>query len=671
MKNSFKINKTNFYLGIILFLFWIIGSIPIKTTLSLNYSKKKLIASYNHQPIAILPVSDFQFLQYKILDTNNLPQPNLFSSSLISSSIDNANNFYEFTFKNLYYAEIAFYQPNSEYYSLHFIPFWDRTLEILHYNSSNEIIDKASEWRSFKFPPIILFRMILFIVSRPFPLVFIWLIISKIFIKTKKYTNIYPDIFPSFLNILFIFIYLYLLLTNIIFVQMIPHSPDSAAYFWAAKYLAAGKLWLPIPSESFGFDYQSYTFNHWTILWPIGHPLVLALGSFFNATFIIPPLIGTLTLYIFYKIIKLKFSTFISIISTLFFFFSPFFQMHATTFMSHNTAAFFVTILIYFILKYHSKSSLLLTIISATSLILLSQTRLYTAVILTISLSLIFLYHRFSPRSTTYIFIILCLIFSGIFLIINKISYDSFLQTPYRLLNQSKTIFYDSSITFAHTITDLVSNLQVFRLVIFPGLPLLFFFLITLSFFNFKHRKLILFCFFNILGIICISLTFDDPWGLFYGPRFWYETIPFIFILVAIGLDYLSYKPLIIFIFLIIAYRGIFGWTLNIFPLWKNMFFSTPSSISGLKSFNFVDDRLIKAAKNIPSEKKLIFVKDCLGSWWCYGSVFPQNTINFDSNTVWVKDINPIENQSLINLYPSYKIYLADYENSEIFPYEN
>lgn len=671
MKIFSKINQPTLYLSILLFVLWFLGSIPLKNTLSLVYKDQSLIASYNYQTFAKLSAPNFKYQNYEIFDlNNNLPQPNLFTSTLISKNIDFINNSFNFNFQNLYYADIRFPQSNTEYYSLHFTPFWDRTLEILHVKD-NQIIDKDSNWRSFKFPPIYSFRMILFIITRPIPFVLLWLIVKKYFFKKNKITLSSASDFPWFLNFLFIFFFGYLLLVNIIYVQKIPHSPDSVAYVWASKYLAIGKLWLSPPSDFFNYENQPITMGHWTILWPIGHPLVLAIGSFFNATYIIPPLVGTLTLYLFYKILKFRFSTFISVITTLIFFFSPFFQMHATTFMSHNTAAFFVTLLIYFILKFHSSPSIFFTIISSLALVLLSQIRLYTALILAISLSLVFIYNHFFSKKTFFVFIIFCFSFSILFLFINKFSYGYFLQTPYRLINQSKTIFYNQNITIDNTLTDAVSNLQVLRLIIFPGLPFLFFFLIINSFYNFKYFKLILFCLFNILGIFCINLTFDDPWGLFYGPRFWYEMLPFIFILIAIGLDYISNKKINIIVLVIILYYGIFGWILNKFPLWKNMFYTTPNSISALKSFNYVDDRLIKISQKLTNVKKIIFIKDCNSNWWCYGSVFAQNDVNFNNNLIWAKDLGLEKNQELINLYPSYKIYLADYENSEIIPYDN
>ena len=513
--------------------------------------------------------------------------------------------------------------------------------------------------------------MILYIITRPFPLVLLYLIFKKFFLKTNKLSKSPPLNHFWIINLSFIVMFFYLLVANIIYVQMIPHSPDSTAYLWASKYLAAGRLWLSPPSEFFNFENQPVSIGHWTILWPIGHPLILAICSFFHTVFIIPPLIGTLTLFFFYQILKSRFSVSISFISTLIFFFSPFFQMHAVTFMSHNTAAFLTTILIYFIFKYPSSPRIFFIIISALALILLSQTRLYTALVLATSLGLDFIYHRFFPKKNFYLFISSCLLFSVIFLFINKFSYGSFFETPYRSINQSKTIFYDKNITLSRTLTDAVSNLQVLRLIIFPALPSLFFFLIIVSFFNFKHYKLSLFCLFNILALFCINLTFDDPWGLFYGPRFWYEMIPFIFILVASALDFLSSKLINILILVLIGYFSIFGWTLNKFSLWKNMFFTTPTSLSGLKGFNYTDDRLIKIAQKLPTGKKLIFVKDCDSGWWCYGSVFSQNNIYFNSDLVWAKDLGSEKNQELINLYTSYKIYLADYEKSEIIPYEN
>ena len=122
MKFFSKISKPTFFLSFVLFFLWLLGSIPLKSILTLTFSDQTLTAFYNHQLITTLSAPDFKYLGYEISDlNNNLPRPNLFTSSLISKNIDSVNGFFNFSFKNLYYADIRFAQSDTEYYSLHFI----------------------------------------------------------------------------------------------------------------------------------------------------------------------------------------------------------------------------------------------------------------------------------------------------------------------------------------------------------------------------------------------------------------------------------------------------------------------------------------------------------------------------------------------------------------------
>jgi hypothetical protein len=73
-----------------------------------------------------------------------------------------------------------------------------------------------------------------------------------------------------------------------------PHVPDEVAYLYHAKYLAGGRLTLDVPVErgplNCPFYFQDGT--RWYLTPPAGWPMVLALGFWIGAPWLINPLLG-------------------------------------------------------------------------------------------------------------------------------------------------------------------------------------------------------------------------------------------------------------------------------------------------------------------------------------------------------------------------------------------
>jgi hypothetical protein len=671
----------------------------VDTNLNYQILNSHLNVSVNGIEAASIGVSETSFSEIVWDLTPNHVLPSPFKPEIISVSANGTElcnracgksvNFsvpvsnLNIVLRNGFYAHFTIQTNGTSVFMSNFRPFRDRDIEIYRSNIENDS-DYSSHWRSFHFSLIdnVLWFLQIFSGSLPFFSICLFVIafIPAAVVPKNNQKISFPLI--STLAIIFCSIFFYLAFVNTTYVERVPHSPDSVAYVWASKYLAAGKLFTAPLLPAFNYLGDPPGTKHSTILWPIGHPLILAIGTFFHATWVIPPIIGTLLL-ICILIIMLKFSRPIVAIATmLILFLSPFFQMHAVTFMSHNTAALFVAIIIlFFVSLFYENENITLSVIAGISLGFLAQTRLYTAVAVTFSLLILSMFKVKTLRQNHQIkpfllYVISSVVTTAAFLLVNKISYGSYFDTPYRLLNQTKTIFGGSPYNLLHGLDDAISYFMVLRLVILPSLPTVFMVLMCLAALNRRMRLINVFCAVSIFLIFLIDLTFDDVWGLFYGPRFWYEMVPFIFVLIGSSMDFIyqqfSWRRLnltiITAIFLVIAYRSVAGWSMGLFPLWKNMFFTTPNNIQELKHFNFTDARLITKAESLKLNNALIFVKSCGGNWWCYGGVFHQNTINFDGNIVWAMDLGD-KNIDLIKSYPGRKTYYADYNENSIVPF--
>lgn len=589
--------------------------------------------------------------------------------------------------KNCLFAEIKFNrQPNSYYYFL-YRPFRERDTELAFIKNDKYLIGDH-RWRDFYLPIPVLIKYFLKIIFLPFPLLTIIYLVQLLQTKTKPLKKLkegkslqknHKERFQCFVDYLIPFLlicmFAYLIFINVKYVEKIPHDPDSVQYLWAAKYLAKGRLWLPIPSDFFKAHWEFK--GRWISLYNYGHSLVLSIGVLLGMPWVIPPLVGTLFLYFLYSFLKNVTGKLVALLTVTVAFFSPQFQMHAVNFMSHNSAIFFLIFFFYALLEiFQNKVNKFISFFGGVLFCFLAQTRPLTAAVVTPVITLLIFVMNFKKGISLSKYLSLVVGFFSflmLFFFVNYLTYGDIIKTAHNQFNLPKFTWMKSGKTIRHGLTDSLSFLLVMRLLILPGLPNLFAFLILLSFLNKELRGLTLMCFGCIFLIALGVATYDDPWGIFLGSRFWHEMLPFIFIIFAISFDFILrvFKKIgfliIITITLGITLKGISGWILGKEKLWENMIYFTPNNIKELKGFNYTDARLIKEAKKQNIHNAIIFVKDCGGNWWCYGSVVNENSINLNGDTIWAHDLKE-KNRELMKIYPDRKYFLADYEQNTIIP---
>ncbi len=129
--------------------------------------------------------------------------------------------------------------------------------------------------------------------------------------------------------------------------QGVPHVPDEVSYVFQAKIFSSFHLTAPIPPvrDAFEFFYPSLLVDsggQWASIYPFGHPMMLAIGQLVGAIWLIPPILGALSIVLIYAVGKRIHGTQVGIIAAALLAFSPFFQMTASNLMSHNTAVFYI-----------------------------------------------------------------------------------------------------------------------------------------------------------------------------------------------------------------------------------------------------------------------------------------------------------------------------------------
>ncbi|MCW5979515.1 MAG: hypothetical protein KIT09_15665 [Bryobacteraceae bacterium] len=88
--------------------------------------------------------------------------------------------------------------------------------------------------------------------------------------------------------------------------QRHPHVPDEVVYLYHARYLAEGKLTLPLPPvpKAFDVDLMNYEETRWYCPVPPGWPAALAVGSFFGVPWLVNPVLGGINMLLAYVLMQ-------------------------------------------------------------------------------------------------------------------------------------------------------------------------------------------------------------------------------------------------------------------------------------------------------------------------------------------------------------------------------
>lgn len=123
---------------------------------------------------------------------------------------------------------------------------------------------------------------------------------------------------------------------DVIFERM-AHLEDEMAYVWQAQAIAGGALAIPSPPISKSFlvpfvvDYNGLRFGKY----PLGWPVVLAIGEYLNVRFLVNPLLGGLGVWLTYLLGRKLFSRPVGLLAAGLTLTSPFFLVNTGSLLSH------------------------------------------------------------------------------------------------------------------------------------------------------------------------------------------------------------------------------------------------------------------------------------------------------------------------------------------------
>ncbi len=492
---------------------------------------------------------------------------------------------------------------------------------------------------------------------------------------------------------------------NLTYYGAIPHLPDEVSYLFQADLFSHLKVTGDIPPvrQAFYFYNPSSLYEHgdqWASFYPFGHPLVLTIGVLLGIVDYIPSLVGAACVLLTFLIGRRLFDARTGLIAAGLLLASPFFLMQASSYMSHNTAMLYVLLAFYCILR--RNPPLLWGALGGLFFGLAFNTRTLTAVALAPVFGAYMLSYVLNQREVgrewvrhTAPFLAAGLVMIGAMLLYNYAITGDALTSPYTGTQGASSELF--GFRDGHHLDIGLRNLQaqlMALLVVFNawpqwaalGLVLLPFVLGTRDLRDYFLAA----C---VLAPIAIYIGYRYS-GIYEGPRYWYETMPFLVLLSARGAsiasermtfaaawvrDRLPFGPqpsywagstvvyAAVAVLVVYGTGGwLFGWTHEReAPL-------VPAQASSMEGLFGVDGRLDALANEMDLHDALVLVKPCgpFNSPACYGSVFLRNLPNFDGDVVWAL-YDESRNAETISAYPNRVVYVATWAPVSIEPLSN
>lgn len=488
---------------------------------------------------------------------------------------------------------------------------------------------------------------------------------------------------------------------NYVIGEHMPHVPDSVLYVFQAKIFASFHLTADAPPvrESFSIfrpHMDQVVDGRWFSHYPFGHPLFLAVGQLAGAVWLVPPIVGAASVMLIYWVGRHVYGAMVGLLAATLLLFSPFFQMTASNFMSHNTAAFAIVASL-FLLVMPTRRRLVAMFFSGIFLGLLFNTRPLTAVAFIPALGALLAYEllRAGPDRLKILrediaFSAGGLLMLGAYFLYNNATTGSFTESAYALQGtySSDTFGFGGTHSVAFGLQNQRQLLSLLLLVangwpLFVGLAFA-----ALPFLLGTRHRWDYFLGAAVLAIAGVNIFYRNA-AVMHGPRFWYETMPFLMLLTARGAQCLRDAAVVageriavrvregppvpttavtgfavIGLVLGLVAFSAYGWMLEQRDAWPGVPF-TPQKISGLKGFNFTDRRLLDRADELDLKNALVLVEEC-SQWWCFGSVFWTNSPDLDGNIVWAERQHNGDDIELLESFEGRNLYLADYDQGSI-----
>jgi len=470
-----------------------------------------------------------------------------------------------------------------------------------------------------------------------------------------------------------LFFVLCFLTTGIIAYTVLDHMPhilDSIAQLFHAKIFLMGKLYAPIPPLKDFFDYAHIiNDSKWYSQYPPGHSFLLMLGLLIGAPWLIGPLLGALSLLIFYQITKNIYNdrrtSYLSISLLLL---SPFFLFMSSSHMNHTSTLFFILLFLYSYFHIFSSNSSIYALISGLSLGYAINIRPLTAVAVGIPFMCDLLIRAYKKRDVrmkkVFLFFISVSLMVTLLLLYNYLTNEDPFLFGYQKKYQTLGFLGNAQGGPAHTlkggIINTSNNLIGLNQYLFewPVPSLIFIFILFFAPIR-KNRWDYLFLFASLALILSYFFYYHQDY--IFGPRFYYSLIPFMIILTVRGFLEIPHwlekkrfdkRKIEASLYLLLILCFLYTFTISLPSLVKKY----------SNDYWWVTDKIHKAVKQRGITNAIVFI-DC---WHppdsekprliYYGSGFQFNSPDLKDDVIYALDLKD-KNSALMKLFPDREYY--------------
>ena len=335
-----------------------------------------------------------------------------------------------------------------------------------------------------------------------------------------------------------------------------PHILDASAYIFQAKIFASGRLSVAVPGNLGAFQgpFMVADQGRWFAQYPPGTSALLALGLLLHLPWLVEPVLGALALWGIYQLGRLMFSPLVAVLAALLGALSAFYLYLAASYLSHTIALFFGVYFLLSLLRFLERfrvRHLIIASLCAGGLLLTRELSMVLVCGGSIAILVVFYRHRWwAERYRIAALVVLPAAVLGVcvalYLAYNALQTGSPFLLPRTVFNPSDRYGFGQGVGFygQHTLAAGFVNLDqllTILLIDLYGWPFYF----TLAFIPLaylRRRRELEWDFFCLAmcSLLILAQVGYFYHGIYLGPRYLYDSLPFLLLLSARGMTALS-----------------------------------------------------------------------------------------------------------------------------------
>lgn len=463
--------------------------------------------------------------------------------------------------------------------------------------------------------------------------------------------------------------------------EKLPHTQDEVAYLFQAKTFALRMLYVPAAAspEFFQNPFILTYDGKWFSKYPPGQALVLVWGVLIGQPWIVDPIMGALSLVVVYLIGREIWDRNTGILAAALGLLSPFLIFMSASYMAHPSAMLFIALFVLGYVKSIRRGSWHWGVAAGVSLGMAFLTRQLTAVGVAapfVVFSLLEMRRDWRRTLSGAAFIIAGFMPVFLFLLYyNHAITGNALLFPHNLVGSYDSLGFGPGIggvpeghTPAQAMWNTQRNLDELMLHLF-GWP----YYLTLAFiplpFVLKRANRWDYLIFGGLAGIVIAYVFWWAVALIFGPRYWYEAMPFLLLLTARGIQSLA-------LFLKetagklwpakgirasgVAATGLVC-CIVVVLIYFNLSQYLPSQFVKYYRYNDIDGRPVAAVEAANIHNALVFYRPPAAiPNRGYGPMFSLNSPLLDNDVIYARDLGEKQDSYLMQQFPGRQPYLLD-----------